>query len=223
MCLFVLITCFGFAKIGHAQSVPVENKVLEDVNGNPLVTGENYYMSVNGRPELGMTYEEYLNNDYVLQALPTDKKQQVGTPIMIWRQEEVGIKDQVIFEGDWLWFEMTSSNWDGYRYFNFPESRGYVKLDKTPSILSIRDHNNGNYVVKTGGQSTVCNDKIGRPIDCFRADHSYTADSEFYLFPAGGIDENKNWLTVFPELHRKPWDLNYSEIQPFVFIPVDNK
>ncbi|AKR38950.1 hypothetical protein P4K49_29040 [Bacillus cereus] len=84
MCLFVLITCFGFAEIGHAQSVPVENKVLEDVNGNPLVTGKNYYMSVKVRPELGMTYEKYLNNDYVLQALPTDKKQQVGTPIMIW-------------------------------------------------------------------------------------------------------------------------------------------
>lgn len=31
-------------------------------------------MSVKGRPELGMTYEDYLNKDYVLQALPTDKK-----------------------------------------------------------------------------------------------------------------------------------------------------
>ncbi|EEM19369.1 hypothetical protein bthur0001_54960 [Bacillus thuringiensis serovar tochigiensis BGSC 4Y1] len=212
----------GLVESGYAETTnkQFEKKYLKDINGEPLVTGNPYLVSLKATPKLGLTYEKYLNNDYVLQTLPTEENKQVGVPIVIWKQEEEGTKDQVIFDEDWLWFEIHNANYQSHRYWNFPKERGYVKLDEHPSILSIKDYGKDDYVFRTGGESKVCVDKIGRPADCFMAEYSYTADSIFYLLPAGGIDENKNWLTIFPEFHKKPWDLNYKEFQPFVFIPI---
>ncbi|PGK31723.1 hypothetical protein CN907_27015 [Bacillus anthracis] len=126
-------------------------------------------------------------------------------------------------ENNQIWIEITSSNWGRYRYFKSSKNRGYVWLDKKPLSVSLKDVGDNDLVVLTGGTSKMCKDRIGRPADCFSAHGSYTADSLFYVFPGEGpISGGKNWLTVYPELHRMPWDFSYVERHPFVFIPADS-
>ncbi|SHF80378.1 hypothetical protein [Streptoalloteichus hindustanus] len=104
-----------------------------------IVPGTRYYLELNEDPTRGVTFEPYMNWDYVLL---TNDRGRHGTPVVFHRK------------GEGYVVESTSANWGGYRYWQVVGNGVRLNTESSATVFAVRHSNRGFLLEAYGNYAT---------------------------------------------------------------------
>lgn len=192
------ISVTGYSNI-TAKAQENVNAKLRDINGNPVLSGENYYLISKGRDydsyeKGGVSHKDKLTGDY----LYVDPSEEKATPIQIYKEEKPGVAGQLIKDKDIGYFKMNG------KYLNFATKQFcYVELeDEKKGSFQFLQQGTKNQMKLLAGTAKVSYDNFGRPSTGL-FDHTNVSNESVYLNaskvgPLGHLSYDDMWVEISP-------------------------